>query len=110
VDFYTDIPAQSRPLYSGEGESGTEEIILPEKAAKTISMLQLRGILQVKQQGLYNRRMNDRLDLQRSSFANSFFNRLIGFRGFSPGKCIHGVQPAKFSIFESNLNQNLYET
>jgi transposase len=56
-------------------ELGLEDIILPKMANKTITMVQLRRILQLKQQGLSNRRIKDMLNLSRQT-VDDYVNRL----------------------------------
>jgi transposase len=48
-------------------ELGLEEIILPTMANKTITMLQLRKLLQLKEQGYSNRRIKGMMNLSRQT-------------------------------------------
>jgi transposase len=56
-------------------ELGLEELIPPKMANKTITMVQLRRILQLKQQGLSNRRIKGVLNLSRQT-VDDYVNRL----------------------------------
>lgn len=56
-------------------ELGLEEIILPIMANKTITMLKLRRVLQLKEQGFSNRRISAMIKLSRQT-VDDYVNRL----------------------------------